>query len=362
MILQRYILREVFKAFLLIATVLFTIITLTGPFLKFYKEYQVVGAGFLADVIPYFIPQAAGYIIPLSILIAGVFIFGRFSEDNEITVIRYSGISLIRVLWPLAVLGLAISFFLLSLNVYVIPRALAATGVLSVNTIKNSIMSPSLINRTIKLPGGYQIYYNDIKDNILSGVSVIQVNKNGVAYQHIKAQEGKIDFFEDTSQLSLTLKKVTEVTWDEKTNEPQVLPAPESLNSILDLSSILIPKRKNLPAMTQKELNKMIRNKETDRFRLSEIIMEKSRRYSFSFAPLLFLLIGVPVGMFVNKGSKVAGLGISALIVFLGYYPITILFTYLGNHNVLNPYWASWIPSMILAVIVVVLSYFALKK
>ena len=362
MILQRYILREVSKAFLLIATILFTIIILTGPFLKFYKEYQVVGPGFLADVIPYFIPQAAGYIIPLSILIAGVFVFGRLSEDNEITVIRYSGINLIKVLWPLAVLGLGISMFLLFLNVYVIPRALAATGVLSVNTIKNSIMSPSLINRTIKLPGGYQIYYNDIKDNVLSGVSVIQVNKNGAAYQHIKAQEGKIEFNDDTSKLSLTLKKVTEVTWDEKTNEPQVLPAPESLKSVLDLSSILIPKRKNLPAMTRRELDRMINKKETERFRLSEIMMEKMRRYSFSFAPLLFLLIGVPVGMFVNKGSKVAGIGISALIVFLGYYPLTILFTYLGNNNVLNPYLASWIPSVIMAFIVVILSYFVLRK
>ena len=362
MILQRYVARELIQAFLLIFIILFAIVTLTGPFFEFHKEYQTIGAGFLADVLPYFIPQAVSYIIPIAILIAGVFVFGRLSEDNEIMVIRYSGVHLSKIIWPLILFGLALSILVIWLNVFVIPHTQSATSFLTINTIKNSIMSPSLINRTIKLPGGYQIYYNDIIGNSLKDVSVIQLDKNGDLYQHIKAQEGKLELSEETSQLTLTLQKVTEVTWEEKGKEPMVLPNSESLKSIVDLSGVLIPKRKNLSTMSQKELNKMIKNNDTSRFRLSEILVEKYRRYAISFAPLLFLLIGIPIGIIIRKGSKVAGLGISALIIFLGYYPLTIFGTYLGNINKITPQLAIWLPNGIILIIAIILTYTIFKK
>lgn len=223
-------------------------------------------------------------------------------------------------------------------------------------------MSPSLINRTIKLPGGYQIYYNDLIGNIMKDVSVIQLDKNGNLYQHIKSKEGKLDFSEETSQLTLTLQKVTEVTWEEKGKEPMALPNSELLKSVVDLSGVLIPKRKNLSTMNQKELTRLVIKNDTSRFRLSEILVEKYRRYAISFAPLLFLLIGIPIGIIIRKGSKVAGLGISALIIFLGYYPLSILGTYLGNMNKMPPSLAIWLPNGIILLIAIILTYIIFKK
>ena len=37
---------------------------------------------------------------PVAVLVATLMAFGRFSEDNEITALRSSGISFARILWP----------------------------------------------------------------------------------------------------------------------------------------------------------------------------------------------------------------------------------------------------------------------
>ncbi|MBI4833809.1 MAG: LptF/LptG family permease [Planctomycetes bacterium] len=364
MILQKYIAKEVVKAFLLILIVLFAIIIITGPFFKFYKQYEAVGAEFLADILPYFIPQVLGFIIPLAIMIASVFVFGRLSEDNEIMAIRSSGIFLGRIIWPVVFFGLLLSMLIVWFNIHVIPSALNGTRIVTVDTIKNNIVSPSLINRSLKLSQKYQIYYNDIKDNTLYDVSIAQLDKNGNLYEHIKAEEGKLDFDEETSQMILSLKKVTEIIWEGEKGkkEPRVLPNLGSMQSVLDLSRRLLPKSKNLSAMSLNELDKLIEKNQTERFRMSEILVEKHRRFAFGFTPLLFLLIGMPVGIIVHKGSKVAGLGISALIVFAGYYPLTILFTRLGEKNFIMPQFAVWLPNAVILAGAAVLTYIILRK
>ena len=373
MILQRYILSETIRAFLFVFIVLFAIVVVTGPVVRFYKESEMMGTDFLTSVLPYFIPMILVHIIPLATLVATIFVFGRLTEDNEIMAMRSSGIYLLSLLRPTILFGLLLGMMVISLNIFIIPACQSQTRLITTSALKNSIVSPSLITRTIRLSKEYQIYYNDIQNGVLIDVTVAQLDKEGRLTQHIKAERGELEFDDKTSQLEIQLEKITQTNWKTTATKDGSIPLKReheirtgSKTSVtLDLSGLLIPKPKNLAALSQVELNDLIRESESaahPRFPLSELLMEKHRRYALGLTPFIFLLIGLPVGLLVQKGSKMAGLAIGVLIVFGLYYPLTMIGTTLGATGRLPPVGATWLANITLGIISGLLLYKTLKR
>ena len=61
--------------------------------------------------------------LPLAILISSLMTFGNFSENNELTALKSSGLSLFKIMRPLMILVIAISVFTFYFSNYVIPVA-----------------------------------------------------------------------------------------------------------------------------------------------------------------------------------------------------------------------------------------------
>ena len=61
--------------------------------------------------------------LPLSILISSLITFGNFSENNELTALKSSGLSLYKIMRPLMVFVIGISLFAFYFSNYVIPVA-----------------------------------------------------------------------------------------------------------------------------------------------------------------------------------------------------------------------------------------------
>ncbi|MEI7816060.1 MAG: LptF/LptG family permease [Desulfuromonadales bacterium] len=103
-ILSFYIIREISSLFLLGITI-FTMVLLMGRLISLTD--LVVSRGVpLADVsrmILYLIPSFLVFTIPMAFLLAVLLAFGRLSADNEIVVIKASGISLFQVMPPVVV-------------------------------------------------------------------------------------------------------------------------------------------------------------------------------------------------------------------------------------------------------------------
>ena len=100
-ILSLYIIREISSLFLL-GIVIFTLVLLMGRLITLTD--LVVSHGVpLTDVcrmILYLVPSFLVFTIPMATLLAVLLAFGRFSADNEIVVIKASGISLIQIMPP----------------------------------------------------------------------------------------------------------------------------------------------------------------------------------------------------------------------------------------------------------------------
>lgn len=110
--LQRYILRELGKTFLLAAIALTAVLGLGGGVRAMIKLGEVT-PGQLLRIMALVLPLSAALTLPVATLFSAAATYGRLSGDNEFTACRSSGINLHVLLLPavfLAVISGAITF------------------------------------------------------------------------------------------------------------------------------------------------------------------------------------------------------------------------------------------------------------
>ncbi len=122
-LLTRYILKQLTLPFifslLIIVFVLFTQFLLRaidrflgkGLDLGTIFEYLFLNLGWITALA-----------VPMAVLIAALMAFGQFSEDNEITAMRASGISFLTIVRPALLLGFVIATVLILFNAFIMPE------------------------------------------------------------------------------------------------------------------------------------------------------------------------------------------------------------------------------------------------
>src|SRR3990167_798777 len=123
-ILRTYLLREHLAPFLVTLGGL-TAVLLVGNIVKFAA--LVIGKGVsildILRLIIYLIPYMLSFTVPMAVLITMVLAFGRLSTDYELVAMRASGVSPGRLVGPLLLTGLMISFGMLVLNDRIVPES-----------------------------------------------------------------------------------------------------------------------------------------------------------------------------------------------------------------------------------------------
>ena len=84
-------------------------------------------------------------------------------------------------------------------------------------------------------------------------------------------------------------------------------------------------------------------------------------KYSIPFTGLIFVLLGVPLGLRVKKGSKATGIIISIVLVLL-YYILLSTNRSFGRGGMLTPVLAAWLPNIIFGILGVIIMFRAEKK
>ena len=72
--------------------------------------------------------------------------------------------------------------------------------------------------------------------------------------------------------------------------------------------------------------------------------LELQRRLALPMAPMLFALVGVPLGLRRSRGARSWGALLCIAVVF-GYYALLSLSQFLGGGGVLSPAIALWLPN-----------------
>ena len=118
--IQRYIFREMSKAFVLAAIALTGVLGLGGGVMNMIKLGEVTPLQ-LFRLIALLLPLAAAMTLPIAALFGAAATYGRLSADNEFVACRSSGINLHVLFFPTLVLSLVSAGLSFGLTNFVIP-------------------------------------------------------------------------------------------------------------------------------------------------------------------------------------------------------------------------------------------------
>tara|TARA_Y100001954_G_scaffold218698_1_gene252114 strand:+ start:3644 stop:5041 length:1398 start_codon:yes stop_codon:yes gene_type:complete len=129
--LHLYLIKSFLPPF--IATFFIAIFVLFMQFLWKWVD-ELIGKGLEIDIILKFIIYAATRLVPLALpiamLIASIMTYGKLAERNELSALKSSGISLIRIMIPLFIFSVIISILSFNYSNYILPVANLKSGTL----------------------------------------------------------------------------------------------------------------------------------------------------------------------------------------------------------------------------------------
>src|ERR1700731_3130224 len=122
-LLQKYILGELIRVFLLVVSVLTVLLVFIGAFTRASEDG--LGPAEILQILPYLVPSLLPFTIPATMLLTVTLVYGRIAADHEVTAAKAAGISASSLLWPCFIMAAVLSIVSLFLTDQVIPWALS---------------------------------------------------------------------------------------------------------------------------------------------------------------------------------------------------------------------------------------------
>lgn len=345
-ILSLYIIREITSLFLL-GIMVFTLILLMGRLIKLTD--LVISRGVpLIDVcrmILCLMPSFLVFTIPMAFLLAVLLAFGRLSADNEITVMKAGGISLMQLMPPVVLCGLVAALLTLAASTVGVPWGNSAFKSLTLQVMKQNVAAT--IREKVfwdDIPGivMYTEHYDEER-HVLKGV-VIHDGRDQSRPLTIFAADGVIGGGAAHNDIRLALNNGS-IHIAGKADEYRLIHFGEYLMTIGGGGQGTGFGRNELD-MTVAELRQQINGPATTKASRLKSLSELHSRFAFPFASLVFAVVAVPLGMQNRRSGKSAGFATS-IGILLAYYVVQSLLRTLAEKGSLPPALALWLPNMI---------------
>ena len=354
-LLDKYILRQVIEMFLMGVCVFTSIIFASDTFITLIKQISLFGIPFKVALMMIILnlPSVVVMTIPMGVLLATVMTLNDLSLKSEITVMRACGIGLNRIAKPIFIFAIVMSIFSFFINESIVPvmtkqskdLALWALGQKNIPDGKQNFVFKEL-NDNGFLKRLFYVGY--CEDKTLYNITVLDTSKEGTI-QVLQAREGK------TSPKGWNFEKGAIYTVD---SEGKVL------NTTLfdDLNAQFgVDMTKELNKNVAKEMNfpklvKYLATTKIDVKQKRELVIELFDKIALPVTTIALVLIGVPLAITPPRVRYNRGFLFSILIIFI-YYLIRALSISFGESGKLEPFFAAWMPNIVLTIWGMILYY-----
>jgi len=341
-ILHRSILKELIFTFAL-SLVSLNVILMTEKLLRLSRVLSGVGSSMLdmAKLILYVQPPLLLLTIPMALLLSTLLVYGRLNIDNELVIMRASGMNLIGISVPVVVLGMLCFIMNVAVSFSLGPLCTVKVREEMFNIIKKR--TPAAIEE-----GKFNVAFRDIvifveertAENTVRNLFLYDSRND--PHRVLMAKEGNI-VVQDAFTIHLILKDgYINMVKDENTTEVFF----EKYQMTLRLESG--PRNRKNAEMTPYELLQEI-GKTHGKAKIS-LYLEFYRRLSLPLMCIILVFFGPPLAMMTGKAGKLGGLTIG-LAVFTAYYLILIYSENLARAGTISHHVGSWTPTLILAVV-----------
>jgi lipopolysaccharide export system permease protein len=366
-LLHRYILRELLLPFVL-ALSLISFLLLMNHLLALVDLVLQNGVSFFVvfKLITYILPATFAITVPMSLLVAVLVALGRLASDLELVALRASGISLARLLLPLAVMGLLLSFGMLAFNEYVLPGANLSYKVLFYDVVSKR-SNVALQEKTyVKDFEGLIIYVGskDPNGEILRDLTILKPAQDKEPLQWIRASWGRVISEAQGFKVYLDLHDGTVHFLNGPLGEDLTQVLFQQSRVDLDIGGAL----KQLQGQDRQPQEMSLRDIATETAKMPpgderrwHWMTEFHKKIALPFACLTFVLAGFPLGTLTRKGGRLLGFSFAIGLIFLYYLLLSLGQTY-GDDGRLAPLLAMWMPNIGMLGLAAVLSWMVFQE
>jgi lipopolysaccharide export system permease protein len=365
-ILNLYILREISLPFVMVLFIL-TFVLLMGRILQLMDLLVNKGVGFLdiSKFIVLLMPSFLMFTIPMSLLVAILIGLGRLSGDNEITVMKASGISLYQLSRPIAVAAVIAFISTSIITLFLVPQSNYATKIHLYNVSKQKASIGIREKVFIDYFKGLLLYAEKIPLDgaFMEGVLIADTRLTDEPNTIIAK---KAYLISDPKELTVTLRLEngsTHTVDPDLQNYRKMDFAVYDVN--LDIGSSLFDekklKEKSSGEMTVLELRERLGKSGLEKQHLREVAIELNKKLSMPMSCLILGLLGVPLGIRTQRSAKSWSISIAFALVVL-YYMLQLGGEALVQTGQVTPFIGTWVPNLVFGLAGVILFSMTAKE
>lgn len=338
---------------------MFTVLIFAGSYLFQVSQYFVSGAppGEVVELIVLFLPGVIIKTFSMALLLAGLLGFGRLSSDSEIVAMRAAGVSILRMMVPIAGFSFAVAIASFALNELVVPPATMHALALQDTITRNITMeSDQALATTVKDKKTGKVTLMvaalsfDLGTRTLRDVTITSYDKEGnpsfylnvpkLAYQG-ENQWRIIGGAKLTGATGGYFLNLTGDAWPQQITQQDLSFKPEDLL------------RQNLKALDAFSLSQMREQIElakldpqTKKKQIANLEYGFWNKFALPLAALVYGLLGAPLGIRNVRTGAATGFAVAVAII-AAYITLANLMNVYAEGGVIPAYLASFTPLLI---------------
>lgn len=411
-ILSRYILKEHVSPFL-ISLLVMTMVLLIDKVIDMLNLIieKKLAASIVVELFTLSLPYMLALSIPMAVLVATILAFGRMTVDRETIAMKSSGINVYSMIKPLVIAAILLTGLMIYFNHWFLPQ--------TNHKLKNLMVKIAYYKPMTIIKAGefnqvtdYTVYVKDNAGDVLKEL-LIYDRSMGSFPRLIRAESGTVKQMDNGNSLQLTLFNGEMHERSEKDPSKYSLRRFDTylvnireLGHDLDLGESSYRSDREMTyhqlkeALNEKKQELLSVNKEyaslNERFelldaqnrdanqdrehrrigllskmakdRLSEITheynslkVEYHKKFALSFAIIIFILIGVPLGLMTRSSGIGMAFSVSS-IIFLIYYVALNGGENLADKGHMNPFLSMWLSNIIFLLLAIALIWASIKE
>ena len=365
-ILIKYLYKELFYYFLICFAFLF-VVFFANQILLIGEDMLAKRAPFtdVAKIMIYSMPAIIAQSAPFATLVGFLMCLGRMASDNEILIFRASGFSFRSILYPVLVLGMAISLASFFVNDYLLPL-----GTIKYNALYRKIMrsNPSVVlePNSVKQIGSSTVVIGDVNESDVSDI-IFFTKRNTNEETIIVAGNSILTGAKNQGVLlQLDMSESIMTTFDLRDDSKyDVLSAEKTVLNIFD-STITGRTGKNPREMTffdlHKEITAMKSNPDEDPMRINTWMMEYYKKFAIPFGSIFFAFLAFSIAFLFGKHNGLTMGLFTGIVICVLYWAMQISGQLLVTRVNLDAFLCIWVPNLLIAIVAALLCINLIRK
>lgn len=300
----------------------------------------------------YFLPRIFSLMVPVATLLAALFVVGRLSNNNELTIMKCAGQSLYRFMLPLLGIGLVVSLGMLAFDGWLVPRINA----------ERLELEREYLKKHLEMRGRYNLFFQE-RDNSI--ISLDYYDQEGATARRVMLQQ----FAPDDPTIMLRRFDAARMQWKEKegrwvlyeglqrefsrdTTVPiqkrEIVSAFDSLDPgpLVITPDIIVRMQQKPEEMELGDFRSYIDRQRMAGSDIARLLVDYHGKIAFPFASLIVVFFGVPFASVKRRSGLAVQFGISIFLLFI-YMVSQKLSQIFGYNGSIHPVLAAWFPNLL---------------